>query len=211
MINRLQIFSILCALTILTACATTPNETAPGDTFNDAATGFSITKPSDWHYAPEEILEANRNANRTNNSELDKVSRENGDSSFLTVFTRYPEPNPKNNPTVSVTVVNVGMAGLPPKYMLSVSTATLKKAYPNLTIVDDIRDHEVDGIMGAYTRLKFTVIRTDDRKLKTMHRMWLVPKGPLMFSIAMTGPQEGPDVSDEAFKKILNSIKIERK
>ena len=32
-----------------------------------------------------------------------------------------------------------------------------------------------------------------------------------MFTVGMSGPQEGPDVSDEAFKEILSSIKIEKK
>lgn len=192
------------------ACATIPGETDPAHTYNNAAVGFSITKPSGWHYVSKQTLEVNRSANRDNNPELEKASLENGDSPFLLVFARYPEPNPKNNPTVSVTVVNTGMEGLPPKGILTLSTVELKKAYPDLAIVEEIRDQEVDGVMGAYTKLKFTVAGADEQKLRTLHRMWLVPRGTLMFSVAMTGPQEGPDVSEEAFQEILSSIKIAR-
>jgi hypothetical protein len=208
--KHLYKFPTLLMLYLLAACSTIPKEPAPSNTFNDASMGFSITKPSGWNYVSQQSLEANRNTNRRNNSELKKVSQENGDSPFLVVFSRYPEPNPKNNPTVSVTVVNLGREGLPPKGIMTWSTAAMKKAYPDLDVVEEIRAQEVDGIMGAYTRLKFTVSGADGQKLRTMHRMWLIPRGTLMFAIAMTGPQEGPDVSDEAFQEILNSVKITR-
>lgn len=205
----LQIFSILLALGLFSACATT-SDTGPSYTFNDAVLGFSITKPSGWNYVSGKIMEVNKNANRQNNPELEKVSQQTGDTPFLVVFARYPEPNPNNNPTVSVTVIDTGVEGLSPKRILALPAAKLKKAYPDLTIVEEIRDHEVDGIIGAYTKLKFTVAGDGERKFPTTHRMWLVPRGTLMFSIAMTGPQEGPDVSEEAFQEILQSIKIAR-
>jgi hypothetical protein len=40
-------------------------------------------------------------------------------------------------------------------------------------------------------------------------RIWLVPRGQFMFLIAMTGPQDGPDVSEEEFSTVLASIDIE--
>lgn len=206
--KQFQIFLILGVLGLFAACSTTPN--APDHTFNNTDIGFSITKPSEWHYVSRKILEENRDANRANNAELEEVSQKTGDSPFLTVFSRYPEPNSRNNPTVSVTVLNTGVAGLPPKSFLGQSTVILKKAYPDLTIVEEVRDREVDGIIGAFTRLKFTIVGADDQRLPTMHRIWLVPRGVLMFSIAMTGPQEGPDVSEDAFQEILKSIKITR-
>ena len=192
------------------ACSTTPSGIKPTNTFNNATAGFSITKPSGWSYVSQKILKVNRDTNRLNNAELEKVSQENGDAPFLVVFARYPEPNPKNNPTVSVTVIDVGIKGLPPKGILSLSTAALKNAYPDLAIVEDIRNHEVDGIVGAYTKLKFTVAGAEGQHFLTTHRMWLVPRGTLMFSIAMAGPQEGPDVSEDAFQEILSSIKIDK-
>ena len=206
--KQFPIFLILGVLGLLSACSTTPN--APDHTFNNTDLGFSITKPSEWHYVSREILEANRDANRANNAELEEVSRKTGNSPFLTVFSRYPEPNSRNNPTVSVTVLNTGVAGLPPKSFLGQSIMIMKKAYPDLTIVEEARNQEVDGLSGAFTRLKFTIVGADDQRLPTLHRIWLVPRGTLMFSIAMTGPQEGSDVSEDAFQEILKSIKIAR-
>lgn len=195
-------------LGVLTACSTPSN--APEHTFHNTTIGFSITKPSEWHYVSREILESNRDTNRANNSQLQEVSEKTGNSPFLTVFSRYPEPNSRNNPTVSVTVLNTGVPGLPPKSFLQQSTVIMKKAYPDLTIVEEVRDHEVDGISGTFTRLKFTIVGADNQTMPTLHRIWLIPHGHLMFSVVMTGPQEGPDLSEDAFQQILKSIKIAR-
>ena len=208
--KQLQVLSILLMFGMFAACSTTPTGTGSSDTFNNSELGFSITKPSGWSYVSQKTLKVNRDTNRLNNAELEKVSHENGDAPFLVVFARYPEPNPKNNPAISVTVLDVGIKGLPPKGILSLSTAALKNAYPDLAIVEDIRNHEVNGIVGAYTKLKFSMAGAEGQQFLTTHRMWLVPRGTLMFSIAMAGPQEGPDVSEETFDEILKSIKISK-
>jgi hypothetical protein len=102
------------------------------------------------------------------------------------------------------------MERMPPKYALSLSIEMTKQAYPDLTVVEPVRDHEVDGIQGAYTKVQYTVGFADGQTFPTMARMWIVPRGKIMFVIGMTSPPEGPDLSEEAFQAILRSIKIEK-
>ena len=191
------------------ACTTTPDGPASSDTFSDAGLGFSITKPSDWHFISGETLKADRNTIRLSDAELEQLAKRNANAP-LVVFTRYPEPYPTLNPSASVTLATMPMERMPPKYALSLSTEMTKQAYPDLEVVEPVRDYEVDGIQGSYTKVKYTVGFADGQEFPTVARMWIVPRGKIMFVIGMTSPPEGPDVSEEAFQEILKSIKIDK-
>ena len=106
-------------------------------------------------------------------------------------------------------MVNLPVENLPPKDILNMSTEMLKRTFPDLTYVDEVQDANVDGIDGAYTKIRYT-IAAGDQKFPTLARMWLVPRGKVMFTVHMSSPQEGPDVSEESFSEILKSIKIEK-
>ena len=144
-----------------------------------------------------------------NDAELEKTIKENPNAP-LVVITRYVEPYPTLNPSVAITMVNLPVEGMPPKDILNMSTEVLKRAYPDLTYVDEVQDADVGGIKGAYTKIKYTMA-AGNQKFPTLTRMWLVPRGKIMFTVGMSGPQEGPDVSEDTFKAILSSIKIEQK
>jgi hypothetical protein len=189
--------------------ATAPMETKASEVFHHTGAGFSVTKPADWKYLSPEMVKTASETTKWNDAELEKAIKANPNSP-LVVLTRYQEPYPTLNPSVSVTMVNLPVEGMPPKDILNMSTEVLKRAYPDLTYVDEVQDTNVDGINGAYTKIKYTMA-AGDQKFPTTTRMWLVPRGKIMFTVGMSGPQEGPDASEETFKGILNSIKIEKK
>ena len=179
------------------------------EVFHHPGAGFSLTKPMDWKYLSPEMVKTASESTQWNDAELEKAIKENPNSP-LVVITRYLEPYPTLNPSVAITMVNLPVEGMPPKDILNMSTEVLKRAYPDLTYVDEVQDANVDGINGAYTKIKYTMA-AGDRKFPTLTRMWLVPRGKIMFTVGMSGPQDGPDVSEETFKEILKSIKIEQK
>jgi hypothetical protein len=176
--------------------------------FHHPGAGFSLTKPMDWNYLSPEMVKTTSKSTKWNDVELGKMIKENPNAP-LVVITRYQEPYPTLNPSVAVTMVNLPVEGMPPKDILNMSTEVLKRAYPDLTYVDKVQDANVDGINGAYTKIKYTMA-AGNQKFPTLTRMWLVPRGKIMFTVGMSGPQEGPDVSDDTFQKILSSIKIEK-
>ncbi len=191
----------------------TPEETSTtqseNNVFHHSAAGFKMTKPMDWKFMSPEMVKMASQSTKWNDEELEKAIRENPNSP-LVVITRYSEPYPTLNPNVTVTMVKLPVEGMPPKDILNMSTEVLKRAYPDLTYVDEVQDANVDGLDGAYTKIKYT-IAAGGKKFPTTARMWLVPRGKVMFTVGMSGPQEGPDVSEDAFKEILNSIKIDKK
>ncbi len=176
--------------------------------FHHQGAGFSMTKPMGWNYLSPEMVQSASDSVKWNDVELEKMIKENPKSP-LVVITRYQEPYPTLNPSVAVTMVNLPVAGMPPKDILNMSTEVLKRAYPDMTYVDKVQDANVDGINGAYTKIKYTMT-AGNKRFPTLTRMWLVPRGKIMFTVGMSGPQEGPDVSDETFREILSSIKIEK-
>jgi hypothetical protein len=178
------------------------------EVFHHKGAGFSMTKPGGWNYLSPEIVKAASESKKWDDAELQKMIKENPKAP-LVVITRYQEPYPTLNPNVDVRVVHIPVAGITPKDILNMSTEALKSAYPDMTYVDEVQDTKVDGIDGAYAKIKYT-IAAGERKFPTMTRIWMVPRGQAMFTVGMSGPQEGPDVSEEYFKEILSSIKIEQ-
>lgn len=196
--------------------AATPAEPSAGksneeEVFHHPGVGFSLTKPMEWKYLSPEMVQAARQSTKLDDKELEKAIKANPNSP-LVVITRYHEPYPTLNPSVSVQITNLSIEGMPPKDFLSMNMEVMKRAFPDLTYVDKVQDTNVDGISGAYTKVKYTYTMAEGgQKFPTLARTWMLPRGNKIFIISMYGPQEGPDVSDEAFDKILGSIKIDKK
>ena len=216
--KRLLFISLLLFLGTLTACSTTPLPSEPAqkpetqssdDAFYSGAVGFGITKPSAWYFISDEILQEDRNTIRLEDAELDKLVKEYSNIP-LVVFARNPEPYPDLNPSVSVSMAFLPVEGMAPTAALKMSTEISKQAYPDLTVVEPVREHEIDGLPGAYTKIRYTASFADGKSFPILARMWIVPRGKIMFIIGMTGSQNGPDVFENIWKDILHSIRIEK-
>jgi len=57
--------------------------------------------------------------------------------------------------------------------------------------------------------MRFTVRNDAGREFKTLSRLWIVPRGGHMFIIGMSGPQDGPELSEQEFEQTLASIRLE--
>ena len=234
--KHFQIFCLLFVLAMSAACSTTPSGTAqsdikdtptspevtaevppenkpvpenqdPDNTYHNGEVGFSITKPSNWLFMNPEIVQAHMDKVQLSDKNLEALVKKK--KAPLVVITRYPMPAPSFNPNVVVKLAAMPAEGFPLKDVMSLALKIIKQSFPNLTYVEEIQDAKVDGIEGAYSKSKYTM-SSKGREYRVMVRMWLISRGKIMFSIVMTGPQEGPDVSEEAFKEIVKSIRIER-
>jgi hypothetical protein len=58
-------------------------------------------------------------------------------------------------------------------------------------------------------RAKYTMKNAEGSEFKVLTRMWVVPRGGFLFLIGMSGPQEGPDVSESEFAAALASLAIQ--
>jgi hypothetical protein len=126
----------------------------------------------------------------------------------LIVFAKYAEPHAGLNPTVQVTV-RPALAGAPTR-LLSGAVEQMRHALPDLRMVSPVQPAQVSGRPAAHARATYTLRNKAGQSYSVLSRLWLVPRGPVMFLIGMSGTQEGPDVCEEEFAAILQSIDIEK-
>ena len=86
----------------------------------------------------------------------------------------------------------------------------LRKAFPNFILVSDIADATVSGLAAASMSAKYSVKNDAGEEFKLLSRMWLIRRRAFVFIVGMSGPQEGPDVSEAEFAATLASIRIQK-
>jgi hypothetical protein len=118
---------------------------------------------------------------------------------------KYPEPFAGINPSVQVTL-RQALKGSPTD-LLAGAVATMRRGFADLTIVENVRSATMSGLPAATVRVAYT-LRTPTQSAPVLSRLWLVPRGSLMFLIGMSGAQAGPDVCESEFAAVLKSIRI---
>jgi hypothetical protein len=112
------------------------------------------------------------------------------------------------HPSVQVTL-RPALRGTPTE-LLTAALATLRRAFPDLRIVSPIRDTEVSGWPAAQIKTSYSLTGQTGASYRVQSRIWLVPRGSLMFLIGMSGGASGEDVCEEEFKAIVASIVIQK-
>jgi hypothetical protein len=196
---------------VVTFCASFPRaQNATAQRFENATAGISLVRPAGWQTASLQTVQENRERVQLSDAEL-QAAMQKAATAPLFVFLKHPEPNPDLNPSIQITLRPLGtLAGQPPTEIMKLAVNALQKALPDFTFVTAITDAQVSGLSGAHMRAKYTVMNRDGASFKVLTRMWLVPRGAYMFMIGMSGPQEGPDVSEAEFAAALASIAIQK-
>jgi hypothetical protein len=177
--------------------------------FANSALGFRMRKPDGWMYLSAETVQALRGQERLQDPELEQIVRRYA-TAPLVVMTKYPEPYADLNPTVAVKVESVGSRmDVSPVTLLEMTIGVMERAYRDFTVTEGVVVTTVDGLEAAYMKADHLVMDAEGTEYASRSRIWLVPRGQFMFLIAMTGPQDGPDVSEEEFSTVLASIDIE--
>jgi hypothetical protein len=151
--------------------------------------------------------QANRDRVRLSDPELHQAFRTRSALPLL-AFTKYAEPYAGLNPSVQVTVRS-GLAGAPTD-LLAGAVATLRRAFADFRIVSPIHAVQVGGWPAAHMRATYTLSNASGQRFSVLSRMWVVPRGRLMFLIGMSGSQAGADVCEDEFAGVLESITIDK-
>lgn len=172
--------------------------------------GFTVVKPATWQFASLEQVATNRVVARLKDKELEQQIRQRANAP-LVVILKHPEPHDDLNPSTQVMVRPLGqLEGKTAVELMRLVVPTIQRAMADFAFVEQIQETKVGGISAAYMKAKYTVANPEGREFKTLSRMWILPRGSFMFLISMSGPQEGPDVSETEFKAILDSIKLDQ-
>ena len=173
---------------------------------NVPSAGLSLDRPAEWHTGTMADVQRNRENVRLADAELQAaiVSR----SAFpIVVLTKYPEPHPTLNPSVQVTL-RPGLTGTPTE-LLTVALEPMRKAMANFRIVSPVHPVKVSGWPAAHVRAAYTLKNAAGQNFDVLSRLWLIPRGRLMFLVGMSGSQTGADVCEAEFASVLSSIDIQ--
>ena len=169
--------------------------------------GIALTRPAGWHTATIAQVQANRERAKLSDPEM-QAALASRSALPLIVFSKYPEPHPALNPTVQITL-RQGLQGSPNR-LLAGALQTMKRGFADLQIIEPVRATQVSGLPASQVRVTYTLQTQTGAHARVVSRLWLVPRGSLMFLIGMSGGESEPDVCEAEFAAALKSITIER-
>ena len=176
------------------------------DRVENSNAGISLERPQSWQSATAAQIQANRERVRLSDSEFQQAMVARSALPIIALM-KYPEPYEGLNPSVQITL-RQALKGTPTQ-LLTGAVATMRRGFADLSIVQPVAATTVSGLPAASVRVTYT-LRTTTQSMPVLSRLWLVPRGSLMFLIGMSGAQSGPDVSEAEFAKVLQSIQIDR-
>lgn len=169
--------------------------------------GIHLTPPAGWQQATLAQVQANRERVRVSDPEFQHALATRS-AMPLMVFMKYPEPHDGLNPAIHITA----RAGLPgrPTMLLAAALEPLRRAFPDFRVVSPPQQTAVGGWPAAYAITSYTLTTGGGAAFPVRSRMWLVPRGNLMFLIGMSGGAAGEDLCENEFADALGSIQIDR-
>jgi hypothetical protein len=184
-----------------------PIEGRAQEPVHHTSAGVSVARPASWHLATLAQVQANREQMKLSDPEL-QAALATRSALPLIVFTKYQEPYRGINPSVQVTL-RQALPGTPVQ-LLTTALRTMRQAFADLAILSPVRAERVDGLAGAHVRVTYTLQTNTGTGGRVISRLWLIPRGSLMFLIGMSGSESGPDVSEAEFAAVLKSVAIQR-
>ena len=169
--------------------------------------GIGIDRPAGWHDATLAQVQANRERVRLSDPELQKALATRS-AMPLFVFTKYAEPYAGVNPSIQVTLRS-GLAGTPTQ-LLAAALEPMRRGFFDFRIMTPVQSAPVGGWPGAHVRVAYTLKNDAGESFRVLSRLWLVPRGHLMFLIGMSGGDTGVDVAEDAFAAAFSSIVIQK-
>ena len=187
-----------------------PHPTTEGNTFYSESVGLRVTKPEAWTFASTDKMGKKFSEGRLNDRELLVLLRAKPNQPLVQI-NQYPEPYVGVNPSVLIMMQPLGtLAEKPPRELMMTLAQTLEKTYEDFAILEQARDTEFHSHQAAEMLIRFSEETRQGVTRKKQSRMWLVPRGRLMFLIAMSGHQDGAMLPTDAFETIFRSIRIDK-
>jgi hypothetical protein len=191
---------IVCAIAFSSAGIAQERVSHPG-------AGIELVRPAGWHTATLAQVQANRERVRLPDPELQHALQTRS-ALPLFAFTKHPEPHAGLNPSVQVTLRSA-LNGTPTE-LLTTALQPLRRAFADFRLVSPVRATDVSGWPAAHMTATYTLTSNAGASFPVRSRMWLVPRGSLMFLIGMSGSATGDDLCEGEFKAVLASIVIQK-
>jgi hypothetical protein len=124
----------------------------------------------------------------------------------LLSFAKYEEPHAGLNPTIQLGLRPVAPGA--PTEVLEMALQTMRRVYADFRVIAPVQAVEVAGWSAAHATATYTLHNDRGESFSVKGRLWLVPRGRLMFLIAMSGSQAGEDVCESEFEAVISTLTI---
>jgi hypothetical protein len=195
-----------CATSIFVIVLTIASHAAGQERFVSPTAGIGMQPPRGWHSATLEQVQQNRERVRLSDPELQAALRSRS-ALPVAAFMRYAEPHAGLNPSIQVTL-RPSLNGTATR-LLSAAIEQMRRAFADLRIVSPVQAAEVGGRPGAHVRVAYTLRSEAGESFKVLSRIWMVPRGALMFLIGMSGGAAGDELCEAEFAAAFESIEIQ--
>jgi hypothetical protein len=171
--------------------------------------GISLEPPVGWHAATLAQVQANRERVRLTDPEWQHALQTRSALPLL-AFTKYEESHAGINPSIQITL-RPALAGTPTALLTNALQIT-QRMLMDFHLVSPVRATTVSGWPAARAEASYLLglKGNPDAAFRVETRFWLVPRGPLMFLIGMSGSESGPDVCEDEFAAALQSLTIQK-
>jgi hypothetical protein len=182
------------------------------DRYSNSTIGLAVEKPRGWYFLTSQAVTESRERVRTRDEALGELVRQRARLP-LVAMTKYENPEARSDvsPTAQIVLSPLGARkDLSPEDILRLVVAQMQRGFSDFRIVDPIQAATVSGLRAAHMVATYSIGNQAGRSFAVRSRTWLVPRGGFAFIIGMSGPAQGPDVSEAEFSAILETMRIER-
>ncbi len=169
--------------------------------------GFSIEEPNKWIEASNEEVMENLEK-QVSYEKLSELLKNNKGSISVANFYKYKtNEHPGLIPTIKVLMrQNVTTNFTDFKSMISQSSKSFEKMFPDLEFIQEPNEILIDGIKSVYFIVKYSM-KTQSGTMKIKSRIYAVPHGKFLYQINFIDGQTEDDCTAE-FDKLVKTIKI---
>jgi len=176
------------------------------DVFALSAVGFSIRKPSSWHFISEtENWDVLDQVQLTDEQIAEHVRENSADAVVL--IAKYQDPGDGADPVVKVTLnTSDQLDGMSPETVANLLSEGMAHLLEGFQISDAVTSTELDGHPAAHYAGTYNDKDASGAPLSTFSEQWIVQQGDYVFTLAGSWPTEGEDASREEYEAIIESM-----
>jgi hypothetical protein len=178
------------------------------ETYSNPTLGFSIRKPSSWHYLTAEQHRENLKRSDFTDPKFKELMTRYARTPFLAI-TKHKEPHDDLNPSLRVNAREVGnLKGMAPEKVVELTASTFSRMFKDYAVAEGPVATKLSGHPAGYMRVNYTY-EAGGVSWGTTSELWIVPRGDLVFIIGAGTRQDEKSGTRKEVRSIIDTIKID--
>jgi hypothetical protein len=178
------------------------------DNYSNATLGFSIRKPSAWHYVSAELQQENLKRSNFQDPKFRELVARYARTPFLAIAKHLP-PYDDLTPSIRANTREAGtLKGTPPEKVVERVASDFARILKDYLVVEGPVATTLAGHPAGYMRANFTH-EAGGRAWRASSELWIVPRGDLLFLIAASTRQDERSGTRKEVRSVIDTIKID--